>query len=103
MEIKFDKMPMIAPMDVSSSKLFEEKESSAGGSSFLSYLEKSMGEVNQLLNEADTKATDLAIGKTENLHESMIASEKAETAFKLMVQFRAKAIEAYNEIIRMQV
>jgi len=55
------------------------------------------------LNESDNKATDLALGKTENLHESMVATEKAETAFKLMVQFRTKAIEAYNEILRMQV
>lgn len=103
MKIQFDKMPMMMPqaMELSSSKAFEEK--GGGSSSFLSYLEKSMGEVNQLLNEADQKATDLATGKTENLHESMLASEKAETAFKLMVQFRAKAIEAYNEILRMQV
>jgi flagellar hook-basal body complex protein FliE len=100
MEIKFDKMPLIQPMELASTPAFEEK---SGGSSFLSYLEKSMGEVNQLLNESDKKATDLALGKTESLHESMIAAEKAETAFKLMVQFRAKALEAYNEIIRMQV
>lgn len=100
MEIKFDRMPMMQPMEISSPKVFEER---GEGSSFLCYLEKSMGEVNQLLNESDNKATDLALGKTENLHESMVATEKAETAFKLMVQFRTKAIEAYNEILRMQV
>jgi flagellar hook-basal body complex protein FliE len=100
MEIKFDRMPISAPIDFPSTKAFEEK---GDGGSFLSYLEKSMGEVNELLNDADKKASDLATGKTENLHESMIATEKAETAFKLMVQFRAKAIEAYNEIMRMQV
>jgi len=88
-------------MQMPSMPALDEKET--GGGSFMSYLEKSMGDVNQLLNEADQKATDLAVGKTENLHESMIASEKAETAFKLMVQFRTKAIEAYNEIMRMQV
>ena len=101
MEIKMDRLPISQPLEISSAKVFEEK--SEGSSSFLSYLEKSMGEVNQLLNEADQKATDLATGKTENLHESMIASEKADTAFKMMVQFRAKAIEAYTEIMRMQV
>ncbi len=104
MDIKFDMMPRAfapAPMDNPSTKIFEDK--GTGGSSFLSYLEKSMGEVNTLLNDSDKKATELAVGKTESLHESMIAAEKAETAFKLMVQFRAKAMEAYNEIIRMQV
>ncbi|MBY0370594.1 flagellar hook-basal body complex protein FliE [bacterium] len=78
-------------------------EKAGGGDSFMSYLNNSMSEVNQLLNEADVKATELATGKTENLHESMIAAEKAEVSFKLMSQFRAKAIEAYNEIMRMQV
>jgi flagellar hook-basal body complex protein FliE len=101
MEIKLDRLPINSGFEFPSSKsVFEEKGDS---NSFLSYLERSMGEVNQLLNESDDKAADLAMGKTENLHESMIAAEKAETAFKLMVQFRTKALEAYNEIIRMQV
>lgn len=100
MEIKFDK-PMMPLMESASASIFDKQ--SDAGPSFLSYLEKSMSEVNLLLNDADQKATDLAVGKTENLHDTMIASEKAETAFKLLVQFRSKAIEAYNEIMRMQV
>ncbi len=104
MEIKLDSMRLMQPMmEMPEMHSIGDKVPEAGGSSFLSYLEKSMGEVNQLLNDSDQKSTDLATGKTESLHESMIATEKAETAFKLMVQFRAKAIEAYNEIMRMQV
>ena len=45
----------------------------------------------------------MAVGKTENLHDAMISMEKAETALKLMVQVRNKAIEAYHEVMRMQV
>ena len=103
MNINFDpiKLPTVPSLD--SSGGISTGERGESGSAFLSYLEKSMGEVNQLLNDADQKGSDLALGKTESLHESMIASEKAETAFKLMVQFRAKAMEAYNEIIKMQV
>ena len=71
--------------------------------SFGAYLNKSIGDVNQLLQSSDKKATDLATGKSENLHEAMIGFEKAETAFKLLVQVRNKAIEAYHEIMRMQV
>ena len=74
-----------------------------GGDGFKAYLERSMASVNELLQVADTKSTQVALGKSESLHEAMVAGEKAETAFKLMVQLRAKALEAYQEIIRMQV
>ena len=45
---------------------------------------------------------ELAVGKSENLHEAMIGYEKAETALKLLVQVRNKALDAYHEIMRMQ-
>ena len=70
--------------------------------SFSKLLEDSVGEVNRLLNSADKTQADLMIGKSENLHEAMIATEKAETALKFMVQVRNKAIEAYNDILKMQ-
>lgn len=70
---------------------------------FGAYLKNSMTEVNQILKTSDTKASELAVGKAENLHEAMITFEKADTAFKLLVQVRNRAIEAYHEIMRMQI
>lgn len=81
----------------------EARVPGAGDEKFSAFLEKSVGELNSLLSDADRKATDLATGKTENLHETMIALEKADTALKLMMQVRNKALEAYHEILRMQV
>ena len=78
-----------------------ENERISGG--FADYLTKAFGEVNDLLKVADAKSQELATGKSENLHDAMINLEKAETAFKLLVQVRNKAIEAYHEIMRMQV
>lgn len=73
------------------------------GETFKSILEKSINEVNDLLTTSDQKTVGLAVGRAENLHEVAIASEKAETALKLLVQVRNKALEAYHEIMRMQV
>lgn len=70
---------------------------------FAEMLEKSVGEVNDLLRAADDKMDDLAVGRVENLHEAMIAFEKAETALKLLVQVRNKALEAYQQILQMQI
>ena len=78
-------------------------EGQVGGTSFANVLDKTFSEVNDLMQAADKATQNMAIGRSENLHEAMIATEKAETALKFLVQVRNKAIEAYHEIMRMQV
>ena len=51
-----------------------------------------------------TKAmADLSTGRSSNLHEAMIAIQKAEISFKMMMQVRNKIISAYQEVMRMSV
>lgn len=78
-------------------------EDNVAGPSFSEMLKSQVSDVDAMLKESDKKASELALGKTENLHEAMIATEKAETALKFLVQVRNKAIDAYHEIMRMQV
>lgn len=73
------------------------------GKSFGEYLNESIEEVNKLQQEADKAIEDLAAGRNASLHETMIALEKADVSFKLMMQVRNKIIDAYHEIMRMQV
>lgn len=77
--------------------------SSAGESSFADTLKKAINEVNDMQQVANKKAQDLAVGRTDNVAEVMIATEKADIAMRVMVQVRNKVIDAYNEIMRMQV
>jgi flagellar hook-basal body complex protein FliE len=62
-----------------------------------------MEEVNQLQNEADRSIEQLVAGESKNLHETMIAMEKANISFRLMMEVRNKIIEAYQDVMRMQV
>lgn len=71
--------------------------------SFLDYLKNSVSEVNESQKNADKMAANVATGKTENIHETMLALSQAEVEFKMMVQVRNKALEAYQEVMRMQV
>lgn len=71
--------------------------------SFGETLKDAIQEVNQLQKTADKKMQDLATGKTDNIPDVMIAAEKADIALKLMVQVRSKIIDAYHEIMKMQV
>lgn len=83
---------------------FRGKSSSHHGEgSFAQELEKGLKEVNASQVTADRMAMDLTSGKTGNIHETMLASTQAELSFNLMVQVRNKALEAYNEIMRMPV
>ncbi len=71
--------------------------------SFLDHLESGIKEVNESQKLADKASTDLATGKKQNIHETMLAASQAEINFNLMVQMRNKALEAYQEVMRMPV
>ncbi len=70
--------------------------------SFGDFLKNSMMEVNNLEKDANRAIEKLATGQTKNIHETMLAVERAEMAFKQMNQVRSKVIDAYREIMRMQ-
>lgn len=71
--------------------------------SFYDHLKAGFDTVNDKHKLADKMAADLTSGKSENIHETMLAATQAELSFNLMVQLRNKAIEAYTEIMRMPV
>lgn len=70
---------------------------------FATWLTRELDTVNQGLINADTQVRRLAIGETQNLHETMIAIEKAKASFELVVQVRNRILEAYQEVMRTQV
>ncbi|NLM14005.1 MAG: flagellar hook-basal body complex protein FliE, partial [Epulopiscium sp.] len=59
-------------------------------------------QTNALQKEADQVALDFAMGKTDNIHNVMIAQEKAGIALQFTVQVHNKVLEAYREIMRIQ-
>lgn len=73
------------------------------GQSFGDTLTQAMSDVNALQEQAGTAVNRLVSGEATDLHEVMIAVEKARTSFDLLMEIRNKAIDAYREIMRMQV
>ncbi len=70
------------------------------GGSFGEVLSGAIGETSRLRNAADIAVSNLASGKAVDIHQTMIAIEKASISFKLMMQVRNKVVEAYKEIMR---
>ena len=58
--------------------------------------------VEQLQQEANRAASEVATGKVENIHQAMVAMEKAEISFQLMLETRNRIVKAYEEIMKMQ-
>jgi flagellar hook-basal body complex protein FliE len=69
--------------------------------SFGKMLARSLNEVNQLKLNADEAINDLAAGEKRDIHQTMIAMEKADVAFQLLMQIRNKIITAYETVMRM--
>ena len=77
--------------------------SAEGHKSFADTLKDAVQNVNTQMQVADVKMQEIATGKNHNIPEVMIAAEKADISLKLMVQVRNKIIEAYQEVMKMQV
>ncbi len=71
--------------------------------SFGETLQRAMTDVNALQTEAGKAVDKMVGGENVDLHEVMIAVEKAKTSFDLLMEIRNKALDAYREIMRMQV
>ena len=70
--------------------------------SFLSTLQESMQAVEGAQGEAENQVAQLPNGKGADLHTAMIAVEKADLSFQLMMQVRNKIVQAYQQISNMQ-
>ncbi len=77
--------------------------SSTAAGDFSSWFSDQLSSVNQNLVTADHDMQKLAVGATQNLHEVMIHLEEARLSFQLLAQVRNKVLDAYQEVMRMQV
>lgn len=69
---------------------------------FLETLRGAMDQVNELQSTANTKVAGVLDGSGMDVHSAMIAVEKADLSFQLMMQVRNKIVSAYQEVSRMQ-
>ncbi|MCL2829799.1 MAG: flagellar hook-basal body complex protein FliE [Betaproteobacteria bacterium] len=76
----------------------------AEGADFASVLKNSIEQVNQTQQTAEGMAEKFAAGDgNQNLHEVMLALQKASVSFQEMVQVRNKLVTAYHDVMNMQI
>ncbi len=82
------------------------RNASAGdpaGPGFKEVLKQQIEQVNQLQQDAKEAIEDLATGRRDDIESVMIATQKADTAFRLFLQVRNKVMDAYEEVKQMRV
>jgi len=73
------------------------------GGDFGSVLKEAVSEIEKVQGQADSSVQKFAAGEDVDLHNVMLDIQKAELSFRLMLEVRNKLIEAYREVMRMQV
>ena len=70
---------------------------------FSDILQEALDDISETEANVLTENDNLLTGETDSIHTAVIASEKAELALSLAVQIRNKVLDAYTEIMNMQV
>ena len=98
-------MMPIAPTNLETPSVGFGAEAGAAkaGPDFSKFLTDALSQVDALQKNADAASLQLATGQVDDLSSVMVALEKASLALTLTVATRDKAIDAYNQIMRMQI
>ena len=73
------------------------------GGKFESVLNQFLNDVNEIQQRSSQVESQALEGTVQDIHEVMIAAEEAGIAFEMIVELRNKLLEAYQELMRMQV
>jgi len=81
----------------------KDNKANIDNNSFIDLLKESINKTNQLQQEANQITRDFALGKIDDVHQVTIATEKAQLALNLTISIQNKVVEAYKEIMRLQI
>lgn len=95
-------VPLSDPGTAFSAPLLSPGGASAAAAPFSDLLTDAVGQVNQLETQAQTAVEGLMTGAGVDVHQAMIATEKADMAFELALAVRNKAVQAYQQVLGMQ-
>ncbi len=77
-------------------------KTASAGSNFTDLLSEAMGNAQDAESAVQVQNAELLTGETDDLHTPVIEAQKAELALNLAVQIRNKVVQAYNDVMGMQ-
>jgi flagellar hook-basal body complex protein FliE len=95
-------IPPLSPAQ-SLTQLDPLKPSASGAGDFGKLVNNVIQDVSQSQNQASDAVAQLAAGKTDNVHQVMIALGKAEVSFNYMLEVRNRVLDAYKQVMQMPI
>jgi flagellar hook-basal body complex protein FliE len=95
--------PINPNLQVPETRIQQKQGSEGKGPGFGEILKDAISTANELQKQSDQEIQKLMTGESQNLHTTVIAMQKADLSFQMMMQVRNKIVQAYQEIMRMQV
>jgi flagellar hook-basal body complex protein FliE len=93
---------VVSPVRILPAEIGAPRARGAEGTKFMETLQKTMDRVQGAQSDAQSQVADVLSGNGADLHRAMIAVEKADLSFQLMMQIRNKIVAAYQEVSRLQ-
>lgn len=100
--IPISKMPSVGSLEQLQSVQLQPQES-GNGLPFADMLSEAMGAMRETQAQSQQDAMNLALGQMDDLHTMQINSQKAAMAMEFTTELTTRAVNAYNEILRMQI
>lgn len=105
--IQFNPLNPLSSLQPGSAAGAKPSEVTPAGKSFgdalANALRDHLGKVNELQNQADQTAQQLATGQSHSVIDAFTAARKAEVAFSMLMEIRNKLVDAYQELQNLRV
>lgn len=93
----------ITAYGVSDSVQVQKESTQVQSTGFADWIKQELVQSSDALKEADANMKKLASGEPVSLHEVMLSMEEAKLQFQLVTQIRNRILEAYQDVLRMQI
>lgn len=100
--LNLNQLPGLSPLTGTSPQAVSGDQGSASGSSFGDLLQQALQEVNAAQGTSEQEVRNLMSGEATDMHTAILAVQKADVSFQMMMAVRSKLVDAYRAVIQMQ-
>ncbi len=95
-------LPSLDALNQAAAKPASAGQAAPGSAPFADILKQALQEVNDAQNTSEQEARNLISGNSTDMHTAILAVQKADVSFQMMMAVRSKLVSAYQEVMRMQ-
>ena len=95
-------LPGLTPLSGPGAPAVPGEQGNAGGASFGDLLQQALREVDAAQSSSEQEVRNLMSGDATDMHSAILAVQKADVSFQMMMAVRSKLVDAYRAVMQMQ-